>query len=74
MVLVNLYYPVKNLVKVEVSLCLAVIFRLKINVLKTFRSCSTKKNRVNVKISLVFTQFSTGEPWRECGWPDEPST
>jgi hypothetical protein len=66
--------PVENLVKIEVSLCLAVIFRLKVNVLKDFPSSPTKKIQVNVKITLVFTQFSTGEPRKECGWPGVPWT
>jgi hypothetical protein len=42
-VLVNLYYPVENLVKIEVALCLAIIFRLKINVSKAFPTSPTKK-------------------------------
>jgi hypothetical protein len=52
-----------NNLKIKVSLCLAVIFCLKINVLIGCEfDINYEKIQVSVKITLVFTQFSTGEP------------
>jgi hypothetical protein len=57
--------------KIKVSLFLAVVYRIKINVLKAFPSSPTKKFIVNLKITASFYP-ALGEPQREYRCPGKP--